>query len=580
MKISTCLSCLFIFGINASRDFLIDTSSCKMPLFDHFSEEANRTYMYLPPIKCSEFDSLTHVTVENNTAHLRIRKKYLNQYYESDEEIDCCYSYIMRAGTPDEPDVGISWTECHSFNSTVTLQEDTVMVKCYLGADKIYENVHKSILISPDIYSKLKYSHKKQRRTKRKPLSVILMVIDSVSRLNFQRTMPQTRNYLLGNDFVEFFGYNKIDDNTFPNFNAILTGLNLNQSNAICKPNLVGYLDKCPMIWYDYRDQGYVTAYAEDWAQISTYNYLKKGFKEPPTDYYFKPYLEAAEDLLSVLTVDTMPFCAGHESEGERVLKLAQDFTKTFRYHPYFGIFWMNTFSHNHINTPSRMDHTMKNFFENIKRNGILNESMVIVLSDHGIRFGEVRHTVQGWYEERLPANFISLPNWFQKAHPEKYENLKRNAHKLTSTYDLYMTLQEVLALSMNSHVAVGSKACPSCQSLFSNIPYSRGCRQAGIPEVWCTCLGKFNENDSEITVEVNNRAFRFLRESGRLKPGVLINKLLSSSVSRSPDGKSYFLINFETVQSNYLAGYQGLFEISLNPVVEFLSLLSFTRLY
>lgn len=60
---------------------------------------------------------------------------------------------------------------------------------------------------------------------------------------------------------------------------------------------------------------GFATAYAEDWSQITTFNYLKKGFKEKPTDYYFKPYMDALV-LLETQYQDTMPFCAGPESQG------------------------------------------------------------------------------------------------------------------------------------------------------------------------------------------------------------------------------------------------------------------------
>lgn len=161
-------------------------------------------------------------------------------------------------------------------------------------------------------------SKKKENKLKKdtQPVSVLFVVIDSISRLNLARTMPKTRNFLLENGFIELVGYNKIDDNTFPNFNALITGLDLKRSMEKCKPTEVGGLDKCPMIWYDFQNAGYVTAYAEDWAEITTYNYLKKGFQNPPTDFYFKPYMEAVETL-DTDVLDTMLHCTGSLTEGE-----------------------------------------------------------------------------------------------------------------------------------------------------------------------------------------------------------------------------------------------------------------------
>lgn len=186
------------------------------------------------------------------------------------------------------------------------------MVKCYFGADIIYSNVHMPIVYSTEMREKKAGNN---FRTDSSPISVLFIVIDSISRLNLVRTMNRTRNYLLENGFIEFVGYNKIADNTFPNFNALITGLNLQQSNEKCKPTEVGGLDNCPMIWYDFRKAGYVTAYAEDWASITTYNYLKKGFQLPPTDFYFKPYMEAAERL-DTDGLDGMLHCTGPTTEG------------------------------------------------------------------------------------------------------------------------------------------------------------------------------------------------------------------------------------------------------------------------
>lgn len=211
-----------------------------------------------------------------------------------------------------------SITDCQPFNSTIPLEDDTVMVKCYLGADIIYSNVHNPIVYTEKIKRKKTGNNLK---TDKQPISILFLVIDSISRLNLIRTMPKTRDFLLENGFIELLGYNKIDDNTFPNFNALITGLNLNQSITKCNPTNVGGLDKCPMIWYDFRDAGYVTAYAEDWAQISTYNYLKKGFQNPPTDYYFKPYIEASETLNTDF-LDTMVHCTGPEIEGKNTFFL------------------------------------------------------------------------------------------------------------------------------------------------------------------------------------------------------------------------------------------------------------------
>lgn len=252
---------------------------------------------------------------------------------------------------------------------------------------------------------------------------------------------------------------------------------------------------------------------------------------------------------------------------AERLLKLAEDFSKTFRSVPTFGIFWMNTFSHNYINSPTRMDDKMRDFFENLKINGIFNHSVVNLLSDHGIRFGDIRKTIQGWYEERLPTNLISIPPWFQKQFPEKYSNFLKNSKKLTSTYDLYMTLEEILHLSVTNHNISRSEACPSCLSLFSDIPENRSCKEAGIPELWCTCVGMFEKNSTKVNNELTDEAIEIVLaniEDIPLHQYKFVNNVLLSSINSGNEDNLYFLVIFEI---NYYMGYQALFRLNDNPI-------------
>lgn len=72
---------------------------------------------------------------------------------------------------------------------------------------------------------------------------------------------------------------------------AILVGYNSSLAYNVCKPTVPGKLEECPFVWKSFRDAGYVTAYGEDEADISTFNYHKTGFVVPPTDFYLRPYM-------------------------------------------------------------------------------------------------------------------------------------------------------------------------------------------------------------------------------------------------------------------------------------------------
>lgn len=233
-----------------------------------------------------------------------------------------------------------------------------------------------------------------------------------------------------------------MDDNTFPNLMAILTGYNRTLAYGECMPDKTGKLDKCPLIWRDFRQSGYVTSYGEDETSISSFNYNKKGFLKPPTDYYLRPYMLAAEKHLPIKRKHSLTFCLGNKHSADHIYDFAMDFATHYRKDASFGLYWTNTFSHNDISDPSSMDSKMRSYLGSLDSRGVLNDSMVVFFSDHGLRFGPVRHLNIGWLEERLPMIFIWLPEWFQKQHPEIVQALKINRNRLTNPYDLHMTLK------------------------------------------------------------------------------------------------------------------------------------------
>lgn len=427
------------------------------------------------------------------------------------------------------------------------------MIKCGKAKWKkdVYTNTHAIIKTNKKVLEKINNTEENN-----KTLSVLLVGIDSISRLNLIRSLPKTHEFLKNNNWTELLGYNKVADNTFPNVMALLTGLNESLAYSICNPKQIGYLDKCKFLWHNYSDFNYITAYSEDEALINTFNYNKKGFVNPPVDYYFRPYFMASEKL-KIVKKDGMSYCTGPETSGERVLNIAKDFAVTFKKNAKFGLFWMNTFSHNDINSVSGMDEKLRNFLNDIKNEGVLDNTMVVFFSDHGMRFGKVRLTRSGWLEERLPFIFISLPQWFQENYSQEFANLQVNSRKLTSPYDLYMTLQDVLVISGKNHTMEPSTSCPHCRSLFRAISTDRSCEEAGISQHWCTCRGyKYISPKNSMVIKAAHLILDGVEKIKNTKRDITkrcskfsLKKIISSSISVSDSYKNntYLLIIIET---------------------------------
>lgn len=180
--------------------------------------------------------------------------------------------------------------------------------------------------------------------------NVLFIGIDSISRLNFIRSMPTTYDYLKRNEWIEMKIFNKVGDNTLPNLVAILTGHNESYVQENCSPKLRGGLEKCKYLWNDFDEANYVTAYAEDSMEITTFNFYNKGFSKQPTDYYFRPFALAAEKNLP--TTRDKPWyiqCLGHRHYADYIYNYGVDFAEKFKNQPHFGFFWTNSFSHDNI---------------------------------------------------------------------------------------------------------------------------------------------------------------------------------------------------------------------------------------
>lgn len=85
----------------------------------------------------------------------------------------------------------------------------------------------------------------------------MIIGLDALSRLNFHRRMNSSSAYLHQKmQAIEMLGYNKIDDNTFPNLIPALAGLSVDELKKVCWSSN-GVFDECPIIWKQFREYGY-----------------------------------------------------------------------------------------------------------------------------------------------------------------------------------------------------------------------------------------------------------------------------------------------------------------------------------
>lgn len=240
-------------------------------------------------------------------------------------------------------------------------------------------------------------------------------------------------------------GYNKVGDNTFPNLIPILTGMNVNELKKECWPTSDSYFDPCPFIWKKYKGAGYRTIFAEDASWMGVFQYQKNGFKFQPTDYYWHTFSSVSENDIGHDKPMNADMCVGPRLTPLNLLSYANKVVNRFYDKRYFGLIWETSISHDDVNYPQMIDKYYENFIRELYKKKLMNSTVLVVLSDHGIRWGSLRNTYQGMVEERLPMLNVVLPKWFSEKYPTATANLRRNRRSLTTPFDFYETLKDLV---------------------------------------------------------------------------------------------------------------------------------------
>ena len=235
-------------------------------------------------------------------------------------------------------------------------------------------------------------------------------------------------------------------------------------------------------------DNGYITQWAEDLQNVGTFQMRLKGFREQPVDHFGRPFYLVAESMRT-----SKPFCFGSITRLQSMLNWMRDLFDMYPSQPKFSFLFHSQYSHDSNNRLPYGDDELLEFLKLMYQRGYFDNTIFILMTDHGARFSSLRKTYQGKLEERLPFISIRMPRKFQEEYPDLMSNLRLNSHRLTTPFDLHETFEHLF--EFHSSDPYQSKSNRS-YSLFQLIPENRTCLQADVEQHWCACL---NWNDISI---------------------------------------------------------------------------------
>ncbi|CAG7720018.1 unnamed protein product [Allacma fusca] len=265
--------------------------------------------------------------------------------------------------------------------------------------------------------------------------NVIVLVLSSVSRMSFYRTMPSTVVYL--NNYLNAFEFTKFSKtgSDFSSLLALLTGQSVEQSIEKWGRKNGADFDNCPFIWKRYASQGYSTLFAED-SIAGTFNNKKPGFLTQPTQYYFR-----------AASLTGQGFCLGSKLAAEKVFDYSQKLTQTAS--RFFQVLHFSALTEPHESGAVNLDQIFRRNLELIRP--YLNNTALVFLSTQGNPRGNLRQTIPGSIEDRNPFLFYALPDWLENNYYSAFQNVFENQNKFTTAYDVHQTLKDLLTLNMST---------------------------------------------------------------------------------------------------------------------------------
>ena len=270
------------------------------------------------------------------------------------------------------------------------IKSDFFLTKCSSKDGSIYYNVHSGVARLPEPTGI-------PSTTNERPLGLNILMIgfDSVSRLMWMRFLPKTYGYLVDTlGAVVMQQYNVVGDGTPPAVLGMLTGQTeqelpeARRNHAGAKP-----VDGHPWIWKALKKLGYITQYGEDQYDANAFTYRMLGFKEQPVDHYMRPYFKAAQKF------GHLRACAGSLPKHVVVLNYARQLFRTYpRRTPKFSFLFQAELSHDSPRPLEVVDDDLVDFLKFMSADGHLDNTLLMMMSDHGSRFAAARRSVQGKY--------------------------------------------------------------------------------------------------------------------------------------------------------------------------------------
>lgn len=248
--------------------------------------------------------------------------------------------------------------------------------------------------------------------------------------------------------FLEFTNYAVVGANSGPNQAALYSGHTMRIARNLSS---VG----APWLWDELRDAGYVTMKVED-ACIENSNMMQS----------LAPRMTHGKQLRHLFCFAwSRPQCLGNRMAADHAFEYAKQFMEAYggQEDPPWAAFVHLVDSHEDSHSLGAiLDNPLSSFLSSLEP---LDNTAVVVLSDHGMHYGPYFQTEAGQREHRNPFLFLRPP--------PSHRIPEANLPKRVVAFDVHETMVYLTLGKGQRH-------------LFRDLPPQRSCTELQIPKEFC----------------------------------------------------------------------------------------------
>lgn len=192
---------------------------------------------------------------------------------------------------------------------------------------------------------------------------------------------------------------------------------------------------------------------------------------------------------------------------------------------PYFFFNFYNHHTHDYMTVPENYDFDLREMIKEFEDRGFLDNTMLIMMADHGARVSSFSDTDNGVLERTNPFITLRLPKALRET--EYFNNAKHNTRNIVSHFDFYKTLQHFYYINKYPEELIAkdqSRKSKKCRENFakssSSIRYKRGisvleklsnnrtCSDALVPVGYCNCKQFIDIKNEKDYIEQTGHSF------------------------------------------------------------------------